>query len=101
VELIVNIPINPRGSHNLYIANIIGLTKINIPGTDHVAHGQATALLAIKAIARPNYPSASAPQESMDTREKLFAEAGLTKINMILGWELISGASGSPSQRTS
>ena len=37
VELIVDIPINPRGSHDLYINDIFGLT-INIPGTNHVAH---------------------------------------------------------------
>ncbi len=89
VELIVNIPINLHGLHNLYIDNIIGL-MINIPGTNHVAHGQVTALLAIKATARPNHPNEQVPQESMDARDKLFAKVGVTEIKMILGWEFDS-----------
>jgi hypothetical protein len=45
-ELIINIPINPHGSHDHYIDDIINL-MVNIPGADHVAHGQGAALLAI------------------------------------------------------
>ena len=87
--MIVDIPINPHSSHNLYIDDIIGLT-INIPGTVHLAlaHGQAVALLAIKVTARPNHPNEPVPRESMDAKDKLFAKAGLTEIKMILGWEI-------------
>jgi hypothetical protein len=35
-ELIVNIPINPCGMHDIYINDIICLT-LDILGTDHVA----------------------------------------------------------------
>ena len=50
-ELIVDIPIDPRRMHDLYINDIIGLT-VDIPGTNHVARGQAAALLAIDRTAR-------------------------------------------------
>ena len=85
-ELIVKIPIDPRGSHNVYIDDII-LLMVDIPGTDNAAHGQSASLLAIDTTARPNHPNEPIPQESMDARDKLFAEAGLTEIKMILGWE--------------
>jgi len=85
-ELIVNIPIDPRGSHDVYIDDLI-LVTVNIPGTNNAARGQSASLLAIDATARPNHPDEPIPRESMDARDKLFAEAGLTEIKMILGWE--------------
>ncbi len=72
--------------HEVYIDDIILLT-VDIPGTDNVARGQSASLLAINATARPNDPEEPIPRESMDARDKLFAEAGLTEIKMILGWE--------------
>jgi hypothetical protein len=83
--LIVDIPVDPRGTHDFYIDDIIGLT-VNIPGSNNVARGQAAALLAIDATARPNYPKEPIPRKSMDLRDKLKAEAGLSKKKMILGW---------------
>jgi hypothetical protein len=77
-ELNVDIPIDPRGMHNLYIDDIINLT-VDIPGADHVARGQAAALLAIDICTRPNHPEEPIPCKSMDARDKLMAEAGLTK----------------------
>jgi hypothetical protein len=50
VELIVKIPVDPRGTHAVYIDDIIGLT-VNIPGSNNIARGQAAALLAINATA--------------------------------------------------
>ena len=85
-ELIVDIPINPRGLHDVYIDDLI-LVTVNIPGTDNAARGQSASLLAIDATARPNHPDEPIPRESMDARDKLLVEAGLTEIKMILGWE--------------
>ena len=48
LELIVEIPIDPRGIHDIYIDDIINLT-INIPGTDHVPCAKGAALLAMDA----------------------------------------------------
>ncbi len=85
-ELIVEIPINPRGSHDVYIDDVILLT-VDIPGTDNAARGQSASLLAIDATACLNHPNKPIPRKSMDARDKLFAKAGLTEIKMILGWE--------------
>jgi hypothetical protein len=85
-ELIVDIPVNPRGSHNVYINDIILLT-VDIQGTNNVTCRQSASLLAINATARPNHPKEPIPRESMGAHDKLFAEAGLTKLKMILGWE--------------
>ena len=86
MELIINIPINPHGLHDVYI-NYVILLMVNIPGTNNIAHGQSTSLLAIKTTTRPNHPEELIPRESIDARDKLLAEAGLTEIKMILGWE--------------
>jgi hypothetical protein len=85
-ELIANIPFNPCGMQDIYINNIINLT-INISGTNHIAQGQAAALLTNDATAWPNHPEEFIPCKSMDTRDKLMAKAGLTKTQIILGWE--------------
>ena len=49
-ELIVDIPVDPQGTHKIYIDDIIGLT-VAIPGSDNTARGQAAALLAFDATA--------------------------------------------------
>jgi hypothetical protein len=85
-KLIVDIPINPHGMHDLYINNIIGLT-VDIPGTDHVARWQVAALLTINTTAWPNHPEEPTPHKSMDARDKLIAEMGPTKTKIILGWD--------------
>jgi hypothetical protein len=84
-ELIVDIPVDPHGIHDVYIDNIIGLT-VNIPGSNNVAHGQAAALLAINTTVRTNHPNEPIPCESMGARDKLKAEAGPSETKIILGW---------------
>ena len=86
LELIVDIPINPRGTHDIYIDDIINLT-INIPGTDHVARTKGAALLAMDATAHPNHPKEPTPRKSMDARDKLKAEAGPMESKVIRGWD--------------
>ena len=39
------------------------------------------------ATARPNHPEKPTPRESMDTRDKLRAEAGPAELKVILGWD--------------
>jgi hypothetical protein len=85
-ELIVDILISPRGMHHIYMYTIINLT-VNIPKPNHIAQGHAATLLAIDATAWPNHPEKPIPCKSMDTRDKLMAKAGLTKMKIILGWE--------------
>jgi hypothetical protein len=50
-DLVVDIPINPRGTQDIYIDDIICLT-LDILGTDHVAQGQAAAFLAMPPLVR-------------------------------------------------
>ena len=87
-ELIVNIPIDPRGLHDIYIDDVI-LLVVDIPGTNNIPRRQSASLLAIDTTTRPNHPKEPIPipRKSMDARNKLFAEAGLREIKMILGWE--------------
>ena len=85
-ELILDIPIDARGMHNIYIDDIIS-PIVNIPGNDNVTCAQAAALLAMDATACPNHPEEPTPRKSMDTKDKLRAEAGLPESKVILGWD--------------
>jgi len=85
LDLIVDVPINPRGVTDIYIDDLITLT-VDIPGTDNLARGMSAALLAIDSSSRRNHAHEPIPRESMDARDKLIAEAGLEETKMILGW---------------
>jgi hypothetical protein len=52
-ELIVDIPINPRGCADVYIDDTTGLT-VDLPGTRNADRLEAAIPLAIKVAARPN-----------------------------------------------
>jgi hypothetical protein len=54
MELIVDIPIDPRGSHDVYIDDVI-LLMVDIPGTNNIALSQSASFLAINATAWPNH----------------------------------------------
>jgi hypothetical protein len=86
LELIVDIPINPRGMHDIYIDDIINLT-IDFPGTNYVTRVKGAALLAMDATACPNHPEKPTPRKSMGARDKLRAEVGPTESKVILGWD--------------
>ena len=59
-ELIVDINVNPRGIHNIYIDNMITIT-VDIPGTDNLERCAAAGLLAIHATAQPKHPEEPIP----------------------------------------
>ncbi len=84
-ELIVDIEIDPKGIHDIYIDDIIPL-MVDLPDTDNLARCEAAALLAIHATACPNHPNEPIPWEEMEARDKLSAEAGLEEKKVILGW---------------
>jgi hypothetical protein len=75
-ELIVEIEVNLRGTHNIYIDDMIPL-MVDIPGTDSLARCAMAGLLAIHTTARPKHLDKPIPREEMGTRKKLSAEAGL------------------------
>jgi hypothetical protein len=84
-ELIVNIQVDPRGTNDVYVDDIIPLT-VGQPGTDNTARCASAALLAIHATTRESHQDDPSPREFMESRGKLIAEAGLTEIKTILGW---------------
>ena len=86
-ELIVNIPINPRGINDVYVDDIIPLT-VGLPNTDNMLRCESAALLAIHATVRESHPDDPSPREFMESRAKLIAEAGLTELKTVLGWVL-------------
>jgi hypothetical protein len=74
-ELIVDIPINPRGYADVYINNTTGLT-IDLPSTHNANRLEAAIPLAIKVAARPNDVNEPIPRKPMVAQDKLKAEGG-------------------------
>jgi hypothetical protein len=85
--LIVDIEVNPRGTHDIYMDDMIPL-MVDIPGTDNLARCAAASLLAIHATAQPKHPNEPIPREEMETRNKLSAEARIKEEKIILGWRI-------------
>ena len=88
-EIIVNIPINPRGMNDVYVDDIIPLT-VGLPNTVNMSRCESAALLAIHATVRESHPDDPSPGEFMESRAKLTAEAGLSEIKTVLVGFLIS-----------
>jgi hypothetical protein len=86
-ELIVEIKVNPKGTHNIYIDDMIPLT-VDIPGTDSLARCAADGLLAIHTTAQPKHLDEPIPREEMEARNKLSPEAGLKEEKIIMGWRI-------------
>jgi hypothetical protein len=68
-ELIVDIPINPRGYADVYIHNTMGLT-INLTGTMNAECLEAAIPLAIEVAACPNNANEPIPHEKMVAEDK-------------------------------
>ena len=85
-ELIVDVEVDEKGTHEMYLDDLIGLT-IDLPGTDNLLRAERAPLLAIHTCARPLLPQEPTPREKMAAKNKLTAEAGLTETKMILGWK--------------
>jgi hypothetical protein len=84
-ELIVDVEVDERGTHEMYLDDLIGLT-IDLPDTDNRLRAERAPLLAIHTCARPLLIQEPTPREAMAAKNKLTAEAGLTKTKTILGW---------------
>lgn len=84
-DLIVNIDINDRGTHEMYLDDLIGL-GIDIEGTDNITRAERAPMLAIHTCARPVHHNEPIPRQDMVSLNKLRAEAALTEIKTILGW---------------
>jgi hypothetical protein len=75
-EQIVDIPIDPRGTGDVYIDDFIEKTIV-IEGTDNVIRCKRATLLPINVSARPKHISEPIPREDFEAHNKLSAEAGL------------------------
>jgi hypothetical protein len=84
-ELIIDIPVNPRGYADIYIDDMTGLT-INLPGTRNTDRLEAAIPLAIEVAAWPNNINKPIPWEPMVGQDKSKAEGGLAETKIIFGW---------------
>jgi hypothetical protein len=84
--LIVDVDVDNRGTHEMYLDDLIGL-GIDIPNTDNRTRAERAPLLAIHTCARPLLPKEPIPCTPMAAKPKLKAEAGLTEVKIILGWK--------------
>ena len=84
-ELIVDVEINDRGTHDMYLDDIIGL-GIDLPNTNNKLRSERAPLLAMHTCARPIHKEEPIPRQDMASKNKLKAEAGLSEIKNILGW---------------
>jgi hypothetical protein len=85
-ELIVDVKINPRGIHDIYIVNLIGL-GLDLPDCDNIKRSERAPLLAIDAFSWCVHKEEPIPHYNMAARHKLIAEGLLEESKMILGWK--------------
>ena len=85
-ELVVDIPVNPRGVGECYIDDLVGAT-VEIPESNHADRLSQGFLLAIAIAARELNPNEPIPREEMAALAKLLAEAGPDERKIILGWQ--------------
>ncbi len=83
-ELVINVEVDSRGTHNIYIDDLVSL-GLDLPGTDNLKRSEQAPLLAIDACSRRRTPVEPIPQHDMAARHKLWAEGLLEETKMILG----------------
>ena len=84
-DLIVEVPVNPRGTSDVYIDDAISLC-VDIEGTDNVERLRQCTLLAINVASRDVHEEEPIPRAEMAEKKKLLAEAGPDEMKVILGW---------------
>ena len=84
-ELIIDVPVDPKGVVDVYIDDTLGLT-VEEEGSDNIMRLERAILLAIYVASRPKDANEPIPREEMAALNKLIAEAGLEEENTILGW---------------
>lgn len=85
-ELVVDVEVHERGTHEMYLDDLIGI-GIDLPNTDNIQRSERAPLLAIHTCARPLLPKEPIPRQTLAAKNKLEAEAGLSEIKTILGWK--------------
>jgi hypothetical protein len=54
-ELVINVEVDSRGTHDIYIDGLVGL-GLDLPGTDYLNWSEQAPLLAIDACSRQRTP---------------------------------------------
>ena len=85
--LIIDVPVDARGTADVYIDDTISLT-LYVGDSNNVQRLDQATLLAIHCAAREEYNNELIPREEMAARAKLLAEAGAEEIKTILSWIL-------------
>ncbi len=75
-ELIMDIPVDARGTGDVYIDDLIQATVV-IEGMDNAIQCKCATLLAIDTCACPKHANKPIPREDMEARNKLQTEARL------------------------
>ena len=83
-QVIVNMPMDPRGTTDVYIDGTIGLC-VDVGNSDNYSRLENAILLAIASAARPVHEAEPIPREEMESLAKLLAEADFEESKMILG----------------
>jgi len=86
-QLVVDIPVDPRGTADVYIDDTIGLA-VELSGSMNSERLRRAILLAIHTAARSRHPDEPIPREEMAAIQKLLAEARCEEIKIVLGWLL-------------
>ena len=87
LELIVDIPVDPRGTTDVYIDDLVSLV-VGVEGTDNLVRCDHAPLLGIETVSRPLDPEEPIPRKTMEAMNKLESEGLLEEIKTILGWEI-------------
>jgi hypothetical protein len=85
LDLIVEIDIDPRGTTEDYIDDLVSLA-MDEEGTDNIVPCDHASLLAFDTCSRPLHENEPIPRETMEARNKLKSEALLEEQKIILGW---------------
>ncbi len=81
----MDVCINKRGTHDIYINDLIGL-GLDLPGCNNRRRSEAAPLLTINACSRRVANDEPIPRHNMAALHKLSAEGRLEETKMILGW---------------
>ncbi len=81
----MNININERGTHDIYINDLIGL-GLDLPKCYNKKHSEAAPLHAIDACLQRVTNDKPIPRHNMAALHKLSTEGRLEEMKMILGW---------------
>ena len=84
-QLIVNVPVDPRGVTDNYINDTTGRT-VDTEGSENITRLKRSNILEIHATSRPKHKNEPIPREEMAASNKLLVEAMLEETKTILGW---------------